>query len=483
MLARLRSVTGISPNGQVSLRCRSRIQYIRVLRRCDPLLLASRTRLLTLMLARPVRASLATAPAASSRASGPRAALASPDPRRVPRSRPRLGARPGVDVRAIDRVSTLRVRERAARGAARRGATAMSAAAASASAADGPLFLGLDFGTSGARCVAVDARGDAVAETSAKYPPIVDGGMGGGRRPHGRLGGGLARRALVPARPALGNDTRARGVHSGRRHFGNRAHRARLRGSPGPHTRVPPMLQATRGATTPSPPWRRSRRRGTPRAAPARRCASCSWWFETDGGRVASRWARARTRRSPGTERPRVRPASAAPRGLGGVFAARRDGRDGPQQRVEAGVRSRTAWRRRRSFGGVPGLDLNAAVRQHAPHDVPGAGHRRRRVRHRGGQEALPQRRRRPRRRRHHRLGGGVRGGAVHRPRGLRDVAGLEPGAEAGERDARGRRRRGRVLAQALRPMAGGRRQQPRGLASALQLHRRRARFAHRGGK
>jgi hypothetical protein len=33
--------------------------------------------------------------------------------------------------------------------------------------------------------VAVDARGDAVAETSAKYPPIVDGGKGGDGIPRG----------------------------------------------------------------------------------------------------------------------------------------------------------------------------------------------------------------------------------------------------------------------------------------------------------
>ena len=87
----------------------------------------------------------------------------------------------------------------------------MVAAAASASATDGPLFLGLDFGTSGARCVAVDARGDAVAETSARYPKIVDGGKGGDGVP----AGGWAeawRGALWSLLDQLSTDVRARVV-------------------------------------------------------------------------------------------------------------------------------------------------------------------------------------------------------------------------------------------------------------------------------
>ena len=65
-------------------------------------------------------------------------------------------------------------------------------ASASASALSGPaaassdaLFLGLDFGTSGARACAVDALGAIVAERSARYPPIVDGGKGGDGVPEG----------------------------------------------------------------------------------------------------------------------------------------------------------------------------------------------------------------------------------------------------------------------------------------------------------
>lgn len=257
---------------------------IRVLRRCDPLLLASRTRLLTLMLARPVRASLATAPAASSRASGPRAALASPDPRRVPRSRPRLGARPGVDVRAIDRVSTLRVRERVARGAARRGATAMSAAAASASAADGPLFLGLDFGTSGARCVAVDARGDAVAETSAKYPPIVDGGMGGDGVPTGGWAEAW-RGALWSLLDQLSETTRARVVSIAV--DGTSGTALIVRGVDG-EVAYPPMLYNERRDDAVAAVASFAPEGHTTRSASSALCKLHSWWFETDGGRVAS---------------------------------------------------------------------------------------------------------------------------------------------------------------------------------------------------
>ena len=67
-----------------------------------------------------------------------------------------------------------------------------SAAAAAAAASSSPsassddaLFLGLDFGTSGARAVVVDASGDVRHESVAKYPPIVDGGKGGDGIPDG----------------------------------------------------------------------------------------------------------------------------------------------------------------------------------------------------------------------------------------------------------------------------------------------------------
>ena len=67
--------------------------------------------------------------------------------------------------------------------------TAVNAAAASSSsssaAADDALFLGLDFGTSGARATVVDNAGAVVTETTARYPPIVDGGKGGDGVPEG----------------------------------------------------------------------------------------------------------------------------------------------------------------------------------------------------------------------------------------------------------------------------------------------------------
>ena len=50
---------------------------------------------------------------------------------------------------------------------------------------DDALFAGLDFGTSSARACVVDASGDVVIETTAAYPPIVDGGKGGDGVPEG----------------------------------------------------------------------------------------------------------------------------------------------------------------------------------------------------------------------------------------------------------------------------------------------------------
>ena len=250
------------------------------IRPSDPLLLASRTRLPTLMLARAVLASLAVAPTASSPASGPRAALASPNPRRVPGSTPRLGARLGTVVRAIDRVSTLRVR-RAASGAARRGASAMSAAAKAASAPEGPLFLGLDFGTSGARCVAVDARGDAVAETSAKYPPIVDGGKGGDGIPRGGWAEAW-RGALWSLLDDLPVEVRERVVSVAV--DGTSGTALVVNGDDGSVV-YPPMLYNEKrddavAAVAPEG--------HTTRSASSALCKLHSWWFETEGGKKAS---------------------------------------------------------------------------------------------------------------------------------------------------------------------------------------------------
>jgi sugar (pentulose or hexulose) kinase len=50
---------------------------------------------------------------------------------------------------------------------------------------DAPLFLGLDFGTSGARGTVVDSQGGIVHELAAAYPPIVGGGKGGDGVPEG----------------------------------------------------------------------------------------------------------------------------------------------------------------------------------------------------------------------------------------------------------------------------------------------------------
>ncbi len=253
------------------------------IRPSDPLLLASRTRLPTLMLARAVLASLAVAPTASFPASGPRAALASPDPRRVPGSRPRLGARLGTVVRAIDRVSTLRVR-RAASGAARRGASAMSAAAASASAPESPLFLGLDFGTSGARCVAVDARGDAVAETSAKYPPIVDGGKGGDGIPRGGWAEAW-RGALWSLLDDLPVEVRERVVSVAV--DGTSGTALVVNGDDGSVV-YPPMLYNEKRDDAVDAVAGVAPEGHTTRSASSALCKLHSWWFETEGGKKAS---------------------------------------------------------------------------------------------------------------------------------------------------------------------------------------------------
>ena len=53
------------------------------------------------------------------------------------------------------------------------------------SADDDALFLGLDFGTSGARATVVGPDGVILVETTAKYPPIVDGGKAGDGIPTG----------------------------------------------------------------------------------------------------------------------------------------------------------------------------------------------------------------------------------------------------------------------------------------------------------
>jgi sugar (pentulose or hexulose) kinase len=253
------------------------------IRPSDPLLLASRTRLPTLMLARAVLASLAVAPTASSPASGPRAALASPDPRRVPGSTPRLGARLGTVVRAIDRVSTLRVR-RAASGAARRGASAMSAAAKAASAPEGPLFLGLDFGTSGARCVAVDARGDAVAETSAKYPPIVDGGKGGDGIPRGGWAEAW-RGALWSLLDDLPVEVRERVVSVAV--DGTSGTALVVNGDDGSVV-YPPMLYNEKRDDAVDAVAAVAPEGHTTRSASSALCKLHSWWFETEGGKKAS---------------------------------------------------------------------------------------------------------------------------------------------------------------------------------------------------
>ena len=160
----------------------------------------------------------------------------------------------------------------------------MSTAAASASMIDDPLFLGLDFGTSGARCVAVDARGDAVAETSAKYPPIVDGGKGGDGIP----AGGWAeawRGALWSLLDQLSEEVRARVVS------------VAVDGTSGTVIVVsaddgtvayPPMLynekrdDAVAAVAAVAPAGH------TTRSASSALCKLHSWWFETEGGRSAS---------------------------------------------------------------------------------------------------------------------------------------------------------------------------------------------------
>jgi len=53
------------------------------------------------------------------------------------------------------------------------------------SADDDALFLGLDFGTSGARATVVGPDGVILCETTAKYPPIVNGGKAGDGIPEG----------------------------------------------------------------------------------------------------------------------------------------------------------------------------------------------------------------------------------------------------------------------------------------------------------
>jgi len=64
-------------------------------------------------------------------------------------------------------------------------APSVNAATVLPSADDDALFLGLDFGTSGARATVVGPDGVILVETTAKYPPIVDGGKAGDGIPEG----------------------------------------------------------------------------------------------------------------------------------------------------------------------------------------------------------------------------------------------------------------------------------------------------------
>ena len=92
-----------------------------------------------------------------------------PAPRRAPRDAPD---------HILLRVPTLTMTSSAA-------AAAAAAASSPSASSDDALFLGLDFGTSGARAVVVDASGDVRHESVAKSPPIVDGGKGGDGIPDG----------------------------------------------------------------------------------------------------------------------------------------------------------------------------------------------------------------------------------------------------------------------------------------------------------
>ena len=188
-----------------------------------------------------------------------------------------------IDGRAIDRVSTLRVR-RAASGAARRGASAMSAAAKAASAPEGPLFLGLDFGTSGARCVAVDARGDAVAETSAKYPPIVDGGKGGDGIPRGGWAEAW-RGALWSLLDDLPVEVRERVVSVAV--DGTSGTALVVNGDDGSVV-YPPMLYNEKRDDAVDAVAAVAPEGHTTRSASSALCKLHSWWFETEGGKKAS---------------------------------------------------------------------------------------------------------------------------------------------------------------------------------------------------
>jgi sugar (pentulose or hexulose) kinase len=166
----------------------------------------------------------------------------------------------------------------------------MSAVIAATEAfADGPVFVGLDFGTSGARCAAVDSRGAVVVETAAKYPPIADGGKAGDGVPEGGWAEAW-RGALWSLLDQLPSDVRAR-VRS-----------VAVDGTSGTTLIVdgddgevvyPPMLynekrnDAVRAIEKIAPEGH------TVRSANSALCKLHSWWRETDGGRNAENGAKA----------------------------------------------------------------------------------------------------------------------------------------------------------------------------------------------
>ena len=214
-------------------------------------------------------------------ARAPRSRRRPPAPR--PRSRPRLGARPGVDVRAIDRVGTLRVRERAARGAraARRDRDV--------------------------RRRGVGVRGGRPPVPRPRLRHERRALRGGGRAR--RRGGGderevsphRGRRQMAAARPSPRAAGRRLGAaRSGPCSTSSRKRHARVvsiavdgtsgtalivRGVDGEVAYPPCRVQ--RATTTPS---RRVVRAGGAHHAQRQLGAVQlhSWWFETDGGRVAS---------------------------------------------------------------------------------------------------------------------------------------------------------------------------------------------------
>ena len=214
------------------------------------------------------------------------------------------------------------------------------------SADDDALFLGLDFGTSGARATVVGPDGVILCETTAKYPPIVNGGKAGDGIPEG--GWAEAWRGALWSLLDQLDETTVR----------SRIAAVSIDGTSGTVLIVdaasgepiyPPMLYNEKRNDAMDAVCAMAPTGHTVRTPSSALCKLHSWWLGNGGN-----------------DRERQIVTS---RRLDRVSTPRIARRDGPQQRAETRVRPGLGPTR-----GLPGMDEVAAVRVHAALERARAG-------------------------------------------------------------------------------------------------------------